>query len=157
VFVGTFRSVSRKVNAPTTRRWMNLLQEWGVFRDLSPEEDLIVAIREGRDVDAIAACLALADALDTARERFEATYPDLTKLRNRLIRQDGYGYLSWIEWAADQRTLRPWGDPPASIADLRELAWFEEEWQDRAQKARGWRKIAERAQEFNVVPDDEAS
>lgn len=132
-----------------------MLQEFGVFGELTPEDELVVAIGEGRDADAIAACERKADTAQAEYDRFCEQYPEFTRMRMRLARRDPRTYWRWIEWLEDPKSgPRPYGKPPAPEYELKELARLEYGWAEPERRMSLWRKAAQRASEFNVVPED---
>lgn len=133
-----------------------MLQELGLFAELTPESPVITAIREGRDADAIAECERLAEESGALRDDFLTQQPKLAQRRERLIREEGSrGYLAWVAAVDEPKSqLRPRGAPPIPVAELRELAWLEGELEPLARSASGWAEAARLARRFNIVPDD---
>ena len=145
--------MSGTVSAPTVRRWMNLLHELGLTRTLNPEDALVAAIQEGRDADAVSDCRRRADTAQADLESFEAQYPELARARNRLLHHGSYH--EWIEWVANpSEEPQPRGKPPASLTELKNLGWFEDEIHGRELLVHAWGRAASRGNEFNLIPDE---
>lgn len=154
-------NMAETINAPTLRRWTNLLQGLGLFSMLKPEDELVVAILDGRDADAIADCGRRAESAQADVDTFAARYPKLAHRREQLRRRNRHDYEYWLDLVSDpdDRAWRERGryhTPPASIEELKELAWYEGETGPREELVYAWRRAVQSASEFNVVPDDDS-
>jgi hypothetical protein len=75
----------RRAGGEGLGRWIDMLRRLGVWESLSPDDDLVVALRQGREPDAMEVCrrrsVEAQDHLDTFIERHQHSAREYQRLR----------------------------------------------------------------------------